>query len=182
MNIVITRRHTSRMSMRIVKNGDVHVSAPLQVSNSEIETFIASHREWIEQAQKLTTQQLASRQAFFDRLPLKTKDAWSDARQHLDAIVRPMLERHAAEMGVHPDYVYYQATISRWGSCHTGRKAISFSLYLLLLPEWCIEHIVVHELAHLLVPNHSPRFYAVMDRHFPRWREARAETKRLSLA
>jgi predicted metal-dependent hydrolase len=44
----------------------------------------------------------------------------------------------------------------------------------------CIEHVVVHELAHLLVPNHSPRFYAVMDKFFPRWKEAREETKRIS--
>ena len=55
-----------------------------------------------------------------------------------------------------------------------------FSAYLLLLPEWCIEHVVVHELAHLIVPNHSDKFYAVMDTYFPRWREARAETKKIS--
>ena len=57
---------------------------------------------------------------------------------------------------------------------------LAFSVYLLLLPDWCIEHVVVHELAHLLEPNHSKRFYAIMDRFFPRWKEARKETKRIS--
>ena len=52
-------------------------------------------------------------------------------------------------------------------------------LYLLLLPQRCIEHIVVHELAHLLVPNHGPRFYAVMDKHFPDWKQVRKETSKL---
>lgn len=57
---------------------------------------------------------------------------------------------------------------------------LAFSVYLLLLPDWCIEHVVVHELAHLLEANHSKRFYAIMDRFFPRWKEARKETKRIS--
>lgn len=84
-------------------------------------------------------------------------------------------------MGVCPTSIKYKATISRWGSCNTGTHTISLSLYLLLLPEWCIEHVVVHELAHLIVPSHSKRFYDVMDRHFPQWREAKKITKELVL-
>ena len=84
-----------------------------------------------------------------------------------------MLEKYSEQMGVKPASVSFRATKSRWGSCNTKTRRISLSSYLLLLPDWCIEHVVVHELAHLLVPNHGPRFYAVMDRHFPRWREAR---------
>lgn len=54
-----------------------------------------------------------------------------------------------------------------------------FSVYLLLFPDWIVEHVVVHELAHLIEPNHGPRFYRVMDRHFPRWREAREITRKI---
>ncbi|NLG08305.1 MAG: M48 family metallopeptidase, partial [Deinococcales bacterium] len=36
-------------------------------------------------------------------------------------------------------------------------------------------YIVVHEVAHLLVPDHGPRFKALMSRHVPRWRELDAE-------
>ena len=56
---------------------------------------------------------------------------------------------------------------------------LAFSVYLLLLSDWCIEHVVVHELAHLLEANHSKRFYAIMGRFFPRWKEARKETKQI---
>lgn len=175
----ITRRRTSRLSMRIAKNGDVRVSVPLHTPDEEVQQFILRHRDWIEQARQRAAANRQTRQAFYDQLPLKTRAQWNEARQRLDVIVRPLLQRHAKEMGVQPAIVYYRATISRWGSCHTARRALCFSLYLLLLPEWCIEHTVIHELAHLLVPNHSPRFYAVMDRHFPRWKEAREEVRRI---
>ena len=62
---------------------------------------------------------------------------------------------------------------SRWGVCNVKNKSICFSAYLLLLPEWCVEHVVVHELCHLLEPSHNARFRALMDKFFPRWKEAR---------
>ena len=93
-----------------------------------------------------------------------------------------MLARHAEEMHVRPSAVTYKPMTSRWGRCSTKDRSICFSIYLLLLPEWCIEHVVVHELCHLLEPSHNARFHALMDRFFPRWREARKETRQTSLA
>ena len=180
MAIVITHRRTSRLSMRIVKNGDVHVSAPYETPETEIYAFIEKNKDWIARARQKTSDRQETRKAFFDQLPLKTKEQWMDAQNRLDGIVRPLVERHAKEMGVQPASIFYRATISRWGCCFRGPRSICFSLYLLLLPEWCIEHVVVHELAHLQVPNHGPQFYALMDRYFPRWRAARAETRRIS--
>ena len=65
------------------------------------------------------------------------------------------------------------------GDVHVLAPPSCFSGYLLLLPDWCAEHVVVHELCHLLEPSHNARFHALMDRYFPRWREARKETHRI---
>ena len=94
-------------------------------------------------------------------------------------MVEPMMEKHAKEMGVKPSIVYYKPTISRWGQCNVKDRSICISAYVLLLPEWCVEHVVVHELCHLLEPSHNARFHALMDKYFPRWREARKETRRI---
>jgi hypothetical protein len=90
-----------------------------------------------------------------------------------------MMEKHAKEMGVKPSIVYYKPTISRWGQCNVRDRSICISAYVLLLPEWCVEHVVVHELCHLLEPSHSARFHALMDKYFPRWREARKATHKI---
>lgn len=52
MTIQITYRKTSRLSMRIAKNGDVHVSAPFGMPKAEIERFIDDYRDWIVEARK----------------------------------------------------------------------------------------------------------------------------------
>ena len=180
MKVEVTYRRTSRLSMRITVSGDLHVSAPWGYPKKDIEKFVESHREWIESAVKKMAQKEKVRSDFFNQLPLTTKEQRTKAMKRMNDIIPPLVERYATAMCVSPSGISYNANISRWGSCNVKTHRIYFSAYLLLLPEWCVEHIVVHELAHLIVPNHRSNFYAVMDRYFPRWKEARKETRHIS--
>ena len=179
MTIQVTYRRTSRLSMRIVKNGDVHVSAPIGMPRKEVERFIEEHRDWINEARKRNYDRQKQRAEFFNQLPLATRAQANEALNRLKALVEPMVERNARRIGVSPSSVYYKPTISRWGQCNVRNRSICISAYVLLLPEWCVEHVVVHELCHLLEPSHNARFHALMDKYFPRWREARRETRRI---
>lgn len=179
MPIIITYRRTRRLSMHIAKNGDVRVSAPIGYPQAKIEQFVMQHREWIEKAREVTSQRQNKRKTFYARLPLDTRQQFKDAVQRTNALVMPMIEKYEKLMGVRHTGIHYSNTTSKWGSCAKATGKLYFSIYLLLLPEWCVEHVVVHELAHLIEANHSPRFYAIVEKFFPRWREAKAETKRL---
>ena len=180
MAILLTYRRTSRLSMRIVKNGDVHVSAPIGMSKKEVEAFVSQHQDWIAKARKKTAERQNQRAAFFNQLPLGTKAQKIEATERMRALVEPMIERYTRNMGVSPSDVCYKPMISRWGICHLKERSVCFSTYLLLLPDWCVEHVVVHELCHLLEPSHNARFHALMDKYYPRWRDARKETCRLA--
>ena len=116
--IQITYRRTSRLSMRIVKNGDVHVSAPIGLSRDRVIAFIEEHRDWISDARKKTSERQQQRNAFYDKLPLTTRAQADDALRRLKALIEPMVERHAKEMGVRPSRVFFKPTISRWGLCN----------------------------------------------------------------
>lgn len=180
MAIRLTYRRTCRLSMRIVRNGDVHVTVPIGVSRKEVETFINSHLDWIEKARKKTNERQKQRAAFFNHLQMRTKVQIIEATERVRMLVEPMIERHSKNMGVRPSTVSYKPMISRWGICNVRKRSISFSTYLLLLPEWCIEHVVVHELCHLLEPSHNVHFHELMDKYYPRWRDARKETRRIT--
>ena len=60
---------------------------------------------------------------------------------------------------------------SRWGSCSLHSREIRISDRLRVVPEWVLDGVIVHELAHLLVPDHSPRFRA-LERRYPRQGDA----------
>lgn len=53
----------------------------------------------------------------------------------------------------------------RWGSCSPGAGTIRISSRLAAMPEWVLDWVIVHELAHLEVPNHGPRFQALVGRY-----------------
>jgi YgjP-like, metallopeptidase domain len=59
----------------------------------------------------------------------------------------------------------------RWGSCSTDSGEIRLSHRLQAVPGWVLDAAIVHELAHLVHPDHSSRFHSLADRH-PRQREA----------
>ena len=179
-DIQVTYRRTTRVSLRVGKYGDVRVSAPFGFPKKEIERFVEERKEWITEAQERMKKRLEKCDAFYSQLPLGTLQERKEAVDRMNAIIPPLVERYSMLMKVHPSGISYKATISKWGSCATKTGQIQFSIYLLLLPEWCIEHIVVHELAHLIEPSHGARFYKVMDQFFPRWRQARKETRRIS--
>ena len=66
-----------------------------------------------------------------------------------------------------------------WGSC-SPRGSITLNPALIKAPVHCVEYVLLHELCHLSEHNHSPRFYGLLDRHMPGWREAKEELDGLS--
>lgn len=68
---------------------------------------------------------------------------------------------------------------SNWGSCSTG-KNLNFSIRLLFAPEWVIDYVVVHELAHLVEMNHSDRFWNIVSRIMPNYQDAEKHLKKFS--
>ena len=177
MEIKITYRRTNRLSMRVVNNGDLHISAPHLTPRCAIDQFIRDNEAWIKAAMRRQIDYNNQRARFYGQLPLGTREQVQAAYIRIDAMIQPMLRKYTALMGVRPSRIVYKPTVSRWGACNKRTGEINFSLYLLLLPEWCVEHVVVHELAHLIEANHGPKFHALLDRFYPRWKEARKATR-----
>jgi len=53
----------------------------------------------------------------------------------------------------------------RFGSCTPGRGTIRISHRLAQVPRWVLDYVLVHELAHLIEPNHGPKFWALVNRY-----------------
>ena len=64
-----------------------------------------------------------------------------------------------------------------WGSCNIRTHRIWLNLELARMSEKCIESILVHEMVHLKERLHNRRFYSLMDRYLPDWKEREKELK-----
>ncbi len=86
---------------------------------------------------------------------------------------RGRVEEYCHRLGVPVPPVRLSSAATRWGSCST-RSGIRLHWRLIHLEPALIDYVVAHEVAHLAEMNHSPRFWAVVERLYPDWRDARA--------
>ncbi len=61
---------------------------------------------------------------------------------------------------------------TRWGSC-SKKGAIALNLKLIQTSSHCIDYVIMHELCHLIVHNHSPKYYKLLTRMMPDWKSRR---------
>lgn len=100
----------------------------------------------------------------------------------LHKVVPTLIRKWEAKLGVQVTRYFLQRMKTRWGGCNHRAGHIRLNTELVKKPKDLLEYIIVHEMAHLLEPTHSERFTALLDRHYPTWREARAELNELPLS
>lgn len=77
------------------------------------------------------------------------------------ALLEKKIKYWSAQMQLYPTKLSYRAQKTRWGSC-SSLGHVSLNWKLILAPEFVIDYVVVHELAHLKHQNHSKRFWALV--------------------
>ena len=100
----------------------------------------------------------------------------------LHEAVRELIARWEPKLGVDVAGYFLQRMKTKWGSCNHRARTIRLNTELVKKPKDLFEYVVVHEMLHLVEPIHSERFLGLMSKHFPAWREARAELNELPLA
>lgn len=94
-----------------------------------------------------------------EHLPRRLGD-WlhSEARTEITARAHPL----AARVGKRIGRITVRDTSSRWGSCSAAGN-LSFSWRLVMAPDWIMDYVVAHEVAHLRHANHGPDFWGLVD-------------------
>lgn len=110
---------------------------------------------------------------------LEVMHEWHKSLLH--ALVPKLIAKWEPILGVKVSGYFLQRMKTKWGSCNHHAGNIRLNTELVKKPKDLVEYVVVHEMAHLLEPTHSERFVALLDQHWPHWRECRAELNALPL-
>lgn len=162
--LIRSRRKT--LAVQVTREGRVLVRAPLRLAKYRIEQFVTEHAGWITQA--LAAQQ-TRREAHPEPDAAKQAALIRRAKEELP----PKVRYYADLMGLHPTGLKITSARTRFGSC-SGKNSICFSWRLMDYPEPAIDYVVVHELAHIAHHDHSPQFWALVERYLPDYRQRRA--------
>ena len=105
---------------------------------------------------------------------------WHKSLMH--EVVPAFIEKWEPRLKVQVTGYFLQRMKTKWGSCNHRARHIRLNTELVKKPKDLLEYVIVHEMAHILEPTHSDRFIAILDEHYPSWREARGELNELPLA
>lgn len=172
--IVFTLKKSTRKSLGITvkKDGTVHVRAPFWLSSREVLRMVSSRTAWIQTRQKALEKEpvLPSDKSELDRLKKK-------ASMKFQGMAAPWAVHFRKTYGVGPKIWTVRTMNTRWGSCSSATGRITLNTKLYYKPDECVEYVIVHELCHLIHPDHGKGFYALLEKELPDWKRRRKQLK-----
>jgi len=175
----VRSQRARNLSIRINQRGEVRVTMPRLVSQKRAERFFLSKQEWVlKRLNGLNTIDcrgtLPSEGGAIQirgkvypvhllRGDVDVEAAiWrmlqKEALQYLPGRVSELAEKHAYKISG----LKIRKMKSRWGSC-TARKSINLNSWLVMLPEYLSDYVILHELVHTRIPDHSLKFWEELD-------------------
>lgn len=170
IDILLYVKDVKRISFKLSRKdaSTIEMNIPLSVSSEEMIRIVEAHlptmRDMINKYGRNTSTLLGAPDAAMVAM----------LKERLRSLV-PEIE---LAMGVKAATYTIKFMTSRWGSCNVVKRRISINSALAHLPEEYTEYVLVHELAHIFQPNHSPAFWSIVARYCPRWRIIRAALKK----
>ncbi len=104
-----------------------------------------------------------------------TKYLTKYCQEHFQAILD--LWYNKFDENIPPPRLRLRKMKTRWGVCNTKTKVITLNTELLKYSEDCLEYVVIHELSHLIHPNHSKAFWAVVAKYCPNYKTIRKKLR-----
>ena len=166
--IKVIRSRRKSISLEITKDCEILVRAPLRMPQKDIELFVKEKSDWLEKhLQKAKSRQQQRQQA---------KPLTEEELHRLAELAKQVIPVKAAHYANLMQVDYGRITIrnqkTRWGSC-SAKGNLNFNCLLMLLPSEIVDYVVVHELCHRKEMNHSPRFWAEVERILPDYKMRR---------
>ena len=159
MDYQIIRSRRKTIAIQLTPAGEILVRCPKYMHSGEIARFVQSKAPWIE--------------AHLSKLPPAQPRLTEGELKALAAQAKEDLPRRAAHyaplIGVNFASLTIRSQKSRWGSC-SAKGNLNFNCLLMLTPPEVRDYVVVHELCHRIEMNHSPAFWALVEKTLPHYR------------
>ena len=160
--IIFSKRKTVSLQ---IKDGELVVRAPIGMKDEDVRRIVEKHTRWIERT-------LEKQRRALTRAPELSEEKIKALRLEAKEYFKSQIEKYSKIMGLKYGRMTITSAKKRFGSC-SSRGDICFSYRLMLYPEAAREYVVVHELAHLIEMNHSARFYSIVEKYLPDYKERR---------
>jgi hypothetical protein len=163
-------KRARRVRLAVHPDGSVVVTGPIGAPQAALDRFVAEKREWI--LDKLKRFEVMRQR--FGR-PLSRED-YLKHKEQARALIYERLRIYNEIYNFSYNKVFIKNQKTCWGSC-SSKKNLNFNYKILFLPKEQQDYIIVHELCHLKEMNHSPKFWALVKKSIPNYRDIKKQLR-----
>lgn len=153
-NVLIIKRNVKHPRIEL-KTGIPVLILPIN-GNFDADKIIDSHKKWLEE-----------KSCFIKEIKEKysNHEICDRSEDELIKLIKDFISKYSGVLKRYPEKISFCYMRTKWASCSRKGK-INFNLLLKYLPVELIDYIVFHEMAHLLIPNHSQYFWYLVEKKF----------------
>ena len=168
LQITIIRSSRKTVAMRITGPNAVEIRAPKTMPQAQIDDFILQHQAWLDKHLGVVNR----REEEISKLPPLTAAEIRALADKALAFIPQRARYFSRLVGVTYGRITIRNQKSKWGSC-SSQGNLNFNCLLMLCPPEVLDYVVVHELCHRKEMNHSPRFWAEVEKVDPDYKAHR---------
>lgn len=155
MEYRVIRSDRKTVALQINAQGEVILRCPRRMEDEQITAFLRRHEGWIRKHCK----------------PVEAVEPFSASEleeilRKAQAILPQRVAFWAQRIGVRYGRITIRCQKTRWGSC-SSKGNLNFNCTLALAPQAVMDYVIIHELCHRKEMNHSPRFWAEVEKYCP---------------
>ena len=157
------------MHITIKQDGDVYYVVPYFVGDNETLKFLDERYEWIKKSISKMKEKAVDRDG--NDILNNGKRITTEEKKILISKIDEYVKKYEILLNVSVSKYSLRKMRTLWGSCSTKTRNIRFNEKLYYKNDKFIEYIVLHELTHIIVPNHSKSFYDIIKRYMPDYKK-----------
>ena len=175
-----------------IQNGEVVIKAPWYATGNQIQSIVEEKRDWImrkleeyKDSPKKAKEYADGKIVIILPLRLADQDNTEQIKKMIDKMYYMIAEREVEQafekirrmVGLAPEEYRIRKVKSVWGSCSSNKK-ITINQNLMMYSRKALEYVVLHETCHLKYMNHSKKFWEMVEKYMPDYKEAEKELKK----
>ena len=168
VEIEVIRSRRKTLQLEVQRGGRIVVRAPVWARESDIQRFVNEQQSWIEK----NVHNMVEKEKQMAELTLLSPEEIQALAEEALKVIPERVRYFAPLVGVSYGRITIRNQRSKWGSC-SGKGNLNFNCLLMLTPRSVLDYVVVHELCHRKEMNHSPRFWAEVEKILPDYKISR---------
>ena len=164
------KKHIKHCYLRILRKDLLQIKANRYFTIYDAKDLIDRKKDWILENKTLEDGYflyLGEKKLLTD-FSIKNLDSFY--KKEIDSFISTFIEKYSNLMQLFPTKISYRKNKRTWGSCNY-KNELNFNILLMKFPLYIMEYIVIHELAHIKHKNHSKKFWELVEKYSPNYKE-----------